>query len=26
MRRQEAEHSIEEVGQELRAMMSWLKR
>ena len=26
MRRQEAEHSIEEVGQDLRAMMSWLKR
>ncbi len=25
MRRQEAEHSIEEVGKELRAMFSWLK-
>ncbi|MGA1624958.1 MAG: ketol-acid reductoisomerase [Prochlorothrix sp.] len=26
MRRQEAEHPIEEVGQELRAMFSWLKK
>jgi ketol-acid reductoisomerase len=26
MRRQEAEHPIEEVGKDLRAMMSWLKR
>jgi ketol-acid reductoisomerase len=25
MRRQEAEHSIEEVGKDLRAMFSWLK-
>lgn len=26
MRRQEAEHSIEEVGKDLRAMFSWLKK
>jgi len=25
MRRQEAEHPIEEVGKDLRAMFSWLK-
>jgi ketol-acid reductoisomerase len=26
LRRQEAAHPIEEVGERLRAMMSWLKR
>jgi len=26
MRRQEAEHPIEEVGKDLRAMFSWLKK
>jgi ketol-acid reductoisomerase len=26
MRRQEAAHPIEEVGQKLRAMMGWLQR
>jgi len=26
MRRREAEHPVEEVGQDLRAMFSWLKK
>ena len=26
MRRQEAEHPIENVGQDLRAMFSWMKK